>query len=131
MTFDHLGQWFIACIMWFVQWVRHLGVGDSWDGFWYNNSEAIGQQLYPEGVSKYYDLYSSKGQWDYVWALIWFEISDALGVFLFFIPLDYWFAIFAGQSWDGILDAIWYYVPFGDWIVVLFDIKVQDGWRMM
>jgi hypothetical protein len=47
--------------MWFVAWIEHLGVGDSWDGYWYNNATAIGQQLYPEGESKYYDLYSGPG----------------------------------------------------------------------
>ena len=35
-----------------------LGTGDSWELFWYNNQSAVGSQLYPTGIYKYYDLFS-------------------------------------------------------------------------
>ena len=31
---------------------------DGQDSFYYNNPEAIGNQILPNGLSKYYDVYS-------------------------------------------------------------------------
>ena len=42
-------------------WIDNFGTGDSMDGFWYNNPEASGSQLYPTGLAKYYDLHSTEG----------------------------------------------------------------------
>jgi len=38
-----------------------LGTGDALDGYWYNNSTAIGYQLYPKGIHKYFDMFSITG----------------------------------------------------------------------
>ena len=38
-----------------------IGTGDSRDFFWYNNNDAIGNQLYPSGIHKYYDMFSARG----------------------------------------------------------------------
>ena len=38
-----------------------IGTGDSRDFYWYNNNEAIGNQLYPTGLHKYYDMFSARG----------------------------------------------------------------------
>ena len=87
--------------------------------------------MYPEHIAKYYDLYSGDGNFKYVLELLWYELSSILGIFLLGIPLDVWIAIFEGQSWDDMWNWLLYIIPFGNWIVELFDIKVQDGWRMM
>ena len=36
-------------------------LGEYADGYWYQNSAASGNQLYPEGLSKYFDMYSMQG----------------------------------------------------------------------
>lgn len=43
----------------------NIGNGDAWDGYWYNNSRAVGMQLYPQGIHKYFDMFSIAGLWDY------------------------------------------------------------------
>ena len=55
-------------------WIHGFGSYDSWDGFFYANAEAAGSQLYPTGLSKYYDLYSSDGLFAYAFGWIWKEI---------------------------------------------------------
>lgn len=42
----------------FEAWWDNIGTGDVWDGFWYNNAEAVGSQIYPTGLAKFYDIYS-------------------------------------------------------------------------
>ena len=69
-------------------WVN-LGTGDALDGYWYNNWDAAGQQLYPEGASKYYDLYSVKGYFTFIGDEIWYEFCEMIGFyFLLGFPLD-------------------------------------------
>ena len=43
-----------------------LGSGDALDSFWYNNAFAEGEQTYPSGIHKYYDIYSLEGYWIYL-----------------------------------------------------------------
>ena len=38
-----------------LTWFFNLGNGDLWDGYWYNNPDAVGTQLYPRGLNKYFD----------------------------------------------------------------------------
>ena len=49
----------------------NYGKGDSSDGFVYNNAEAAGTQMYPNHLSKYYDLYSWDGFFAYVSSWLW------------------------------------------------------------
>lgn len=76
--------------------------GDNQDFFWYNNAGASGSQLYPAGLSKYFDLYSFPGYLHYLkeWVWIWFCIL--LSPFTFFIPLNIWIAMFDGSSFEGV-----------------------------
>ena len=53
------------------EWMYNFGTGDSWDGFWYNNAAASGSQLYPHGLSKYYDVNSINGLFEYLWYYCW------------------------------------------------------------
>ena len=52
--------------------LKGLGNGDSWDLFWYNNAEAAGNQMYPSGDSKYFDLFSWPGYINYVFMYYWY-----------------------------------------------------------
>ena len=45
--------------------VNGIGSGDSLDLYWYNNSVAEGHQTYPQGIDKYYDVYSLNGYFSY------------------------------------------------------------------
>ena len=49
-------------------WLKGFGPADSWDGYFYNNAAAAGSQLYPTGLSKYFDLYSVSGITAYTFA---------------------------------------------------------------
>ena len=51
--------------------VLNLGSGDGWDLYWYNNKAASGSQLYPTGLSKYFDLYSLGGLTEYFFHWVW------------------------------------------------------------
>ena len=73
--------------MWFG-----VGNGDSFDLYWYNNAEAEGQQTYPKGIHKYYDIYSWEGYKAYFldYALAWvFQYWTVVTI----LPLDVWVAI--------------------------------------
>lgn len=88
--------------------------------------------MYPTGVNKYYDMHSFDGIVKYYESLIWYEFCDVVGVlFLWGIPLDYILDWFEGLNMDRIGDILWYYLPGGDWVIWGYDIKVQDGWRML
>ena len=52
-------------------WLKGFGPADSWDGYFYNNAAAAGSQLYPTGLSKYFDLYSVSGITAYTFAWLW------------------------------------------------------------
>lgn len=58
-------------IMGSMAWLENIGSGDSWDGFWYNNAVASGSQLYPAGLSKYFDVHSISGLFTYTFVWIW------------------------------------------------------------
>lgn len=55
----------------YLEWASNFGTGDSWDGYWYNNAKASGDQLYPTGLNKYFDLHSLDGLGQYYWYAIW------------------------------------------------------------
>ena len=111
--------------------IMNSGTGDSLDTYWYNNNLAAGSQMYPAGVSKYYDMYSVDGAIGFLWSLLWYEICDFVGYYMLNIPLDFILDIISGLSWDGWWNIGWYYIPFGNLVVWLLQIKVQDGWVMM
>ena len=99
--------------------------GDSYDGFFYNNSAAAGTQLYPHGLSKYYDLYSVRGFYNYLGDWIWIWVTNILSPFTFFIPFDLWQAWINGYSWDNwwILGIPW---PWNE----IFTVRGENGWYM-
>ena len=110
----------------------HTGTGDALDGYWYNNAMASGSQMYPSGLSKYFDMYSTSGVIDYWWSMVWYEICNVTGLlFLLGVPLDLVLDWINGLSFKGIINIMWYFIPFGNLVVWLLQIKVQDGWTMM
>ena len=86
--------------------------GDILDGHWYNNPDAIGNQLYPTGIHKYYDMYSFTGLIDFSWQWLIVFAADLASPITLFIPLDIFFAIFF-YKWDGMEKWFLYYVPWG------------------
>ena len=113
-------------------WLSNSGNGDSLDWYWYNNEFAAGDQMYPSGINKYYDMYSFDGILSYMTAVLWYELCDLVGImFIWGVPLDFIINAINGLSWDNFVNFIWYYIPGGDWMVWGWSIKVQDGWNMM
>ena len=51
--------------------IRAAGTGDAWDQVWYNNAAAAGNQLYPTGLNKYFDMYSFSGWISYLIQWLW------------------------------------------------------------
>ena len=79
---------------------------DGQDTFYYNNAEAIGNQIYPTGLSKYYDVYSLQGITALLMDWLWFSIDKTfIAPFLFFIPVSIWGQMFT-LKWDTILNVI-------------------------
>ena len=64
----------IPIFMGLFDWAKGFGTGDSGDGFYYANAHAAGSQLYPAGLSKYFDLYSVDGLTKYATNWVWEEI---------------------------------------------------------
>ena len=92
---------------------------DIADLYWYNNQGASGSQLYPAGLSKYFDLYSFDGVYEYFLAWMWIWLCTAASPLTLFIPLDVWVAMFNGQSWTGLwkilLPALMHYPGEREW----------------
>lgn len=86
---------------------------------------AAGTQVYPTGLSKYYDLFSWDGYWVYLgdWFLYWLYIC--LTPFTLFIPLNIWIGMFGGLTWDGIWKLL---IPSP--ITMMFRITGENGWPL-
>lgn len=99
--------------------------GDVMDGFWYNNADASGSQVYPHGLTKYYDPYSWDGIWKYIGDWFWLQFCAALSPLTLFIPLNIWIKIFEGASWEGVWKLL---IPMP--IAWFFRITGENGWPM-
>lgn len=82
----------------FWDWVRGFPNGDTADSYMYSDAQAAGSQLYPEGLSKYYDLFSVTGLLKYFFYLIWVDIQQLILPFTLFVPIDVWIALYDGLS---------------------------------
>ena len=82
--------------------INGIGNTDSWDLVWYSNAIAVGNQIYPSGIHKYYDLFSFNGIFififDYTYVLFCWMISPLLPldviVMALTLNLDSWFEAF-------------------------------------
>lgn len=109
----------------FWEWMNALGTGDLYDGYWYNNSEAIGYQLYPKGIHKYFDMFSMDGLWYFTFEWLIVMLLDLLMPFTLFIPIDVWIGI-ANLSFDGMERWFLYYLPWGLGINTLYGIYANE-----
>ena len=116
---------FITWIQAMYAYFNGLSTGDSWDGFFYNNSYATGTQLYPVGLSKYYDMFSPRGLFNDLGDWLWIWTTNLLMPFTFFIPFDFWQAWLNGYAWDN-----WWIVfipwPWNE----LFTLRGEAGWYL-
>jgi len=112
----------------------NIGNGDAWDGFWYNNSRAVGMQLYPQGIHKYFDMFSWMGLWTFTLEWLLILTWDMLLPVTLLIPIDIWIAMFS-TSWIGIERWFLWYVPWGFGLntlfALIFDYPSEDGWGML
>lgn len=102
-----------------------IGSLDAFDLFWYNNAGAAGTQMYPTGLSKYFDMYSWPGFFAYNFAWYWVWFCTIITPFTFGIPLNIWLGIFNGKTWDGIWKVM--IPPYLAWA---FNVKMEDGWSL-
>ena len=56
-----LSQGTSAVYMFCYMYIQGIFLGTSATGFFYGTASAIGNQIYPRSLSKYYDLYSTNG----------------------------------------------------------------------
>ena len=116
--------------MFIYSYIQVLFLGTSASGFFYGTPKAIGNQIYPSGLSKYYDLYSVNGFtqffFDYLIAMLLSPLSN-IGLTNLIIP------IFDGKSLDNILSIIYEMPPFalinfGAWWSIPLEGMMQLGW---
>lgn len=98
--------------------INVLGTADLFDGYWYNNPKAIGYQLYPKGIHKYFDMFSLDGFWEFTveWMLV--LLYDCLMV-VTILPIDIWIGMFS-LSWDGMSRWFFWYFPWGGYLNTLW-----------
>jgi hypothetical protein len=134
---------------------------DSEDNYTYNNAFAAGSQIYPNGLSKYYDLFSTDGlkkynedrtlfSWMYIlsfftyypWGL-WeavFSLPWGDNWFLvFFYPWRYWATIGIWPTFNaivfnlfGTLFHAFFFEWYGvPWVLRLFQAQITGGWDVL
>ena len=76
--------------------MENIASNDGADGYSYNNAQAAGSQLYPHGISKYYDFYSEEGVMNYItpW---FFALLNTLSASYLILPWEAWVMIFDGK----------------------------------
>lgn len=122
----------------FWAWVYNLPSGDGWDGFWYNNAKAAGDQVYPTGLSKYYDVHSIDGLFAYLFEWLWVFLQRLFMLYTLEVPLDIWLALFNGASMEGIWKIFIFYYPFSSFngsfpsfVAEYFGVEMTDGWGIL
>jgi hypothetical protein len=103
-----------------IAYLYKLFNGDSSDGFWYNYSEPAGNQLYPTGIHKYYDLYS----WNGFNLWIGDRVMWILYRILLPVPLPAILAFFSTDNSD------WWKVLVPAWLGRALGLTVENGWLM-
>ena len=108
--------------------------GDGLDGYWYNNAETVGQQLYPQGIYKYFDMSSWDGYIKFTNFWLVTTIANLLSV-VTLLPFNIWLDIFSDVSWQGMGKFFLYYVPWGFGLNtaagLILDIKSEDNFGML
>ena len=123
-----------------TDWLHGYGSGDSFDFYWYNNAKASGDQLYPTGLNKYFDLHSLPGLTEFAFYWLWCMIQLYVTPYTFNIPVDVWLAYFDGASTQDLWKIFMFYSPyfllanFGivpSIVANYFRVEMQDGWGIL
>ena len=105
---------------------------DGWDFVWYNNSEAVGNQLYPRGIHLFYDFYSFAGHWTFFFDYWWFLFCTLLSPFTLFIPFNLWTNwLFSDTTqWDLVFLLFYSFggAPFAFTYCTFKFCEVEKGW---
>lgn len=127
---NELDKWFL--LLWsnplgpFMSeaYLKAVGTGDAWDQTWYNNAAAAGNQLYPEGLSKYFDMYSLGGWFVYIlnWGWAWI---NALAWPFTILPMNVWLAFLNGENLEGLWKVL---IPAP--IIWIAHLRGENGWLL-
>ena len=85
--------------------------GDSkYDEYYYANALAAGSQVYPSGISLFFDIYSWPGYWEFTWEYFINFLWNCSYILTLLIPVDF---ILASQvyNWEPLVQNILFYVP--------------------
>lgn len=111
--------------------LRGLITGDSWDGNCYNNMYAVGTQLYPRNLFKYYDMFSIAGLIKYTLDSLLIRLYQSLTMFTLGIPLNKWINYTSAFFYETIEikeeDIIYLFFP--PWFNRLLGLEIAPGIR--
>ena len=102
--------------------IGSLGDFSQWNGYWYNNDGAAGEQLYPDGPSKYFDMFSIPGVTNFLIYWVWYRICDFSRPILI-LPANVWLGILNGDKFDEIWKVL---IP--DILAWYFHVRGEKGW---
>ena len=126
--------YFLTNVYW--QLLYSFGTGDVWDSYFYNNAKAVGQQLYPTGLYKYFDMSSIGGLFSFFFYWMYVALCDLFSPLTLFVPFDIWMAlVFDGLKWKGMEKYFIWYFPWALGLNTLLGefmhIPMEDGWTIL
>ena len=86
--------------------IQSVLTGNSKNGVMYNNSKAVGSQIYPRGLGKYYDLYSYNG----FIAFFFDYLAAILEIPFFLFGFGLFQSLILKLSWDNFFSVIFLYI---------------------
>ena len=124
-----------AMAMHSLQMWLYSSIAAPWDGLdfvWYNNSEAVGNQLYPRGIHLFYDMYSFGGLMKWGWEWIYFAACQSIAIFTLLIPINLWFDWLSKDTtqWDMVV-LLFYSIggfPFAMTYCTFKFCEIENGW---
>jgi len=111
-----------------------IGSEDSYDLYWYNNPEAEGVHNYPEGIHKYYDVFSFYGYIHFISDFI-LTIIFQLWTVVTVLPLDVWAGLYTKDT-SNLPQALMYLAltfanPFlTKYLFLLINLQVERGFSI-
>ena len=115
-------------IYWFQpQMLKYTLSLDAFDLFWYNNAAAVGDQAYPSGLNKYFDMYSYQGlvvySLQYLQAMFYFFLSP----FTLLVPASIWYGAFSGDKSLDKIQVLLIPLP----VIWAFGITGEAGYQLL
>ena len=111
--------------------------GNLWTGYWYDSPNAIGNQMYPNGVHLFYDMYSVAGLAEFAWEWFWLLLWNVLAVLTLGIPIDLMVKLGEEGMDPSEWTSMWYKIGFAwpaKWFAIetlcgkVFKCEVDAGW---